>query len=160
VTYSPSLEWIKNQIREISPYGEGPRFLIHDNDRLYGQFGRPKKHQDGGTYRCVFDIWLDKVTGIEGIPIPYFSPNANGIFERYNLSLRVEALNHFIFFCERHIDRVCREYIQYYNHGRPSQALHAIPDPYPELKEPPKRDGKVVALPILGGIHHDYRLVA
>jgi len=38
--------------------------------------------------------------------------------------------------------------------------LHAIPDPYPELIQPPKKYGKVVALPILGGIHHDYRFVA
>ena len=105
-------------------------------------------------------MWLDKTMGIEGIPIPYNAPNANAHLERFNLTLRVEALNHFIFFCEKHIYRVCKEYIEYYNHGRPSQALHAIPDPYPELLEPPPKDGTVVALPILGGVLHDYRLVA
>jgi hypothetical protein len=31
---------------------------------------------------------------------------------------------------------------------------------YPELLEPNPKDGEVVALPILGGIHRDYRLVA
>ncbi|MBN1655326.1 MAG: transposase [Deltaproteobacteria bacterium] len=105
-------------------------------------------------------MWLEKTMGIEGIPIPYGAPNANAYLERFNLTLRVEALDHFIFFCEKHIYRVIKEYIKYYNHGRPSQALHAIPDPYSELKEPPPTDGKVVSLPILGGIHHDYRLVA
>jgi len=160
VSDSPGLGWVKQQIRAISPYGEGPRFLIHDNDGIFGQFGRQKKQRKGKNCRCAFDIWLEKTMGIEGIPIRYDVPNANARLERFNLTLRVEALDHFIFFCEKHIYSVCKEYIKYYNHGRPSQALHAIPDPYPELKEPLPTDGKVVSLPILGGIHHDYRLVA
>jgi hypothetical protein len=46
-------------------------------------------------------------------------------------------------------------------HGtHPSQAIHGIPDPYPELRQPPLRDGKLLALPVLGGVQHDYRLVA
>ncbi len=44
--------------------------------------------------------------------------------------------------------------------ARPLQAIHGIPDPYPELTVPPKRDGTLVALPVLGGVHHDYRLAA
>ena len=74
--------------------------------------------------------------------------------------IRVEALDHFIFFYERHIYKVCKDYMKNYNHGRPSQALRAIPDPYPELKEPLLTDSKIVSLPILCGIHHDDRLVA
>ena len=50
--------------------------------------------------------------------------------------------------------------ISYYNGARPSQATHAIPAPYPELTEPPPTEGKRVALPVLGGVQHDYRLVA
>ena len=160
VSESPGLAWVKQQIREISSYGEGPRFLVHDNDGIFGQFGRRKKQQAGKSYRCAFDMWLEKTMGIEGIPIPYGAPNANARLERFNLTLRVEALDHFTFICEKHVYRVCKNYIRYYNHGRPSQALHAIPDPYPKLMELPQRNGKVVALPILGGIHHDYRLVA
>ena len=70
VSESPGLAWVKQQIREISPDGEGPRFLVHDNDGIFGQFGRRKKEQDGKSYRCAFDMWLDKTMGIEGIPIP------------------------------------------------------------------------------------------
>lgn len=51
-------------------------------------------------------------------------------------------------------------YVRYYNGTRPSQAIHAIPDPYPELKETPPKAGRPVALPILGGLQHDYRLAA
>jgi putative transposase len=160
VSESPGLDWLKQQSREISPYGQGPRFMIHDNDGVFGQFVSRKKDHNGKSYRCAFDMWLEKTMGIKGIPIPYGAPNANARLERFNLTLRVEALNHFIFFCERHIYKVCKEYIIYYNHGHPSQALYAIPDPYPELKELPPKEARIVALPILGGIYHDYRLVA
>ena len=56
--------------------------------------------------------------------------------------------------------RVVTEFIRYYNGARPSQAIHAIPDPYPELREPPPIDGELMGLPVLGGLHHDYRLAA
>jgi hypothetical protein len=53
-----------------------------------------------------------------------------------------------------------REYVEFYNRARPSQALHAIPEPYPELVTPPRRNGELIALPVLGGAQHDYRLAA
>ena len=56
--------------------------------------------------------------------------------------------------------KVCREYVDFHNRARPSQALHAIPDPYPELTKPPPTTGKLIALPVLGGVQHDYRLAA
>jgi hypothetical protein len=75
-------------------------------------------------------------------------------------TLRAEALNHFIFLTADHIRRVVNEYGRYYNRARPSQAIHGIPDPYPELRQPPSPAGTLVARPVLGGIQHDYRLVA
>jgi len=61
---SPGHGWVKQQIREIIPYGEGPRFLVHDNDGIFGQFGYRKKQQAGKNYRCAFDVWLEKTMGI------------------------------------------------------------------------------------------------
>ena len=91
--------------------------------------------------------------------VPYGAPNASPHIERFNRTLREEALNHFIFLDAKHVLRVCREYVEFYNRARPSQALHAIPEPYPELVTPP-RSGELIALPVLGGVQHDYRLAA
>ncbi len=58
------------------------------------------------------------------------------------------------------VRRVVAEYVRYFNGARPSQAIHAIPEPYPELREPPPESGRLVALPVLGGLIPDYRLAA
>jgi hypothetical protein len=40
VTTNPTLPWVKQQIREATAWGQTPRFLVHDNDGIFGQFGR------------------------------------------------------------------------------------------------------------------------
>ena len=112
------------------------------------------------SYPCQLDRWLDEVIGIKGLPIPYGAPDASPHVERFMRTLRSEALDHFIFLTAEHIRRVVAEFISYYNGARPSQAIHAIPDPYPELKESPPVVGPLAALPVLGGLTHDYRLAA
>ena len=160
-TTSPGLAWVDPQIREATTWGNGPRFLIHDNDGIFGQFRDRKRRGDQGRhYRCHLDLWLTDAMGTEGIPIPYGAPNASPHVERFSRTLREEALNHFMFFGASHVLRVCREYVAFYNRARPSQALHAIPEPYPELRQPPATSGKLIALPVLGGVQHDYRLAA
>jgi hypothetical protein len=37
VTRSPGDFWVAQRVREATPYDEGPRFLIRDNDSKYGQ---------------------------------------------------------------------------------------------------------------------------
>ena len=86
--------------------------------------------------------------------------SSNARVERFHRTLREAALDHFIFLSEGHIRRVCREFVEYYNRARPSQAIGAIPDPYPELQVSPPTQGKLIALPVLGGLEHDYRLAA
>ena len=97
---------------------------------------------------------------IEGLPTPCHAPNANPHVERFHRTLRQDALNHFIFLNAALVGRVAGEFIEYYNRARPSQATHAIPDPYPELVNEPHSGGKLIALPVLGGVQHDYRLAA
>lgn len=78
---------------------------------------------------------------IEGLPIPYGAPNASPHIERLMRTLRTEVLDHPIFLSADHVRRVVSEFVSYYNAARPSQAIHAIPDPYPELKEAPRETG-------------------
>ncbi len=75
-------------------------------------------------------------------------------------TLRQEALDHFIFLNPDHVRRVVSEYVRCYNRARPSQAIYGIPDPFPELREPAPATGRLLALPVLGGLIHDYRLAA
>jgi putative transposase len=161
VTTNPGLAWVQQQIRQVTPWSKVPRFLIHDNDGIFGQYrDRKRRGNKQRRYRCRLDLWLADVMGIEGIPIPYGAPNASPHIERLNRSLREEALNHFILLNVNHVRRVCAEYRDFYNGARPSQALHAIPDPYAALTRPPPTNGKLIGLPVLGGVQHDYRLAA
>jgi len=36
VTKSPTDAWVAQQLRRATPFGEGPRYLIRDNDSKYG----------------------------------------------------------------------------------------------------------------------------
>jgi hypothetical protein len=155
VTTNPTLDWVKKQIRDIAAFDRKPRFLLHDNDGIFGQFGQLR---DG--CRCQLDRWLATTMHITGLPTPYGAPNANPHVERFHRTLRQDALNHFIFLNAAHVGRVVREFVEYYNRARPSQATHAIPDPYPELLQGPLARGKLIAIPVLGGVQHDYRLAA
>jgi hypothetical protein len=70
-TTSPGLAWVKKQIRQATAWDKNPRFLIHDNDGIFGQFhDRKRRGEKGRRYRCRLDLWLSDVMGIEGIPIP------------------------------------------------------------------------------------------
>jgi hypothetical protein len=114
-TPSPGLARVRQQIRQATPWGGSPRFLLHDNDGLFGRFrDRKRRGEKGRCYRCRFDLWLADVTGIKGIPIPYGAPHASPHIERFNRTLRENALNHFLFLGVRHVLRVCREYVAYY----------------------------------------------
>jgi hypothetical protein len=46
MTRNPTLDWAKQQVRDACPW-EGPKFIIHDNDGICGQFGRGQK------FRCA-----------------------------------------------------------------------------------------------------------
>jgi len=80
VTASPTLAWLKQGIREATPFGSGPRFLVHDNDGIFGQLGR---RRPGESYRSALDLWLGEVLGIKGIPefgpgLPRATPKNTG----------------------------------------------------------------------------------
>ncbi len=60
-------------------------------------------------------------------------------------------------FSERQLYRVIQEYVAYFNQMRPHQGLgQRIPEGSREVEREPK-SGKVIAFPVLNGLHHDYR---
>jgi hypothetical protein len=62
---------------------------------------------------------------------------------------------------EQQVFRALQAYVFYFNQARPHQGLQQqIPNlPAPALFKG-ARDGPTLALPALGGLHHDYRRVA
>ena len=141
VTSHPSDAWVAQQLREATPWGEGPRYLIRDNDSKFG------------PHFSAVAVG----TGIKEIRTPYHAPNANAICERYMGTLHRECLDHMIILNQKHLNGVSQEFVALYNEGRPHQGLQQrIPIPPADQQG----SGKVVAFPVLGGLHHDYRRAA
>jgi transposase InsO family protein len=139
-TRCPSWSWVAQQLRNATPFGLAPRFLLRDRDRKYGP---------------AFDA-LAKATGVHVIQTAFRAPDMNAICERFLGSLRWECLDHVIVLNDRHFDHVVREYVRFYNEARPHQGLRQrTPIPVERPSE-----GKIVSLPVLGGLHHDYRRAA
>jgi transposase InsO family protein len=162
VTDHPTLEWTKQQIRNAC-FEEQPKFLIHDNDGKFGQPGRSFRVENAGkkvSCRSAFDVWLCREMDIRGLPIPHGAPNAAAHIERLIGTLRRECLDRMLIWNERHLRCVLNEFIGWYNHGRVHQGLDGIPDPDPALADPKPLGGRLVAIPVLNGLHHDYRLAA
>lgn len=146
VTRSPSDFWVAQQVRAATPYEEGPRFLIRDNDGKYGQ--------------CFTRVAEGK--GIKVIRTPVRAPKANAICERFIGSVRRECLDHMLIINDRHLYRLIDEYVAYYNQARPHQGIgQRIPDPDEDDQSGVGDKGKRVACkPVLDGLHHDYRWAA
>jgi putative transposase len=138
VTKFPTDEWTAQQLREATPWGRGPKYLIRDRD---------------GKYAAHFSAVS---SGIKELMTPYRTPQANGVCERFIGSLRRECLDHILFYDGRHVQRIIREYIAYYNQERPHQGIgQQIPNHYDLPVSKPTR-GRVRSRAILGGLHHTY----
>jgi putative transposase len=75
--------------------------------------------------------------------------------------VRRECLDHLLVLGERHLRRVLRAYVAYFNRARPHQGIgQAIPAGARPMEPQEVGAGRIVALPVLGGLHHDYRRVA
>ncbi len=158
VTDHPNDAWVAQQLREATPFGETPKHLICDNDTKYGP---------------LFDQ-VAKTCGIDIIHTPYQAPLANAICERFIGSLRRECLDHMLVLGNRQLLRVLSGYVQYFNPARPHQGLaqqtpesRLLPEPtaaHGALFRCPKSSaapvqrsvGKVIAVPVLNGLHHTY----
>ena len=90
--------------------------------------------------------------GIRDHPTASRSPWQNGHVERLIESVRRESLDHFIVFSEAHLRRILNAYAGYYNDVRTHLSLKKNTSAFRR----PQSIGKVLSLPVLGGLHHHY----
>jgi hypothetical protein len=143
VTRHPSQFWVAQQLREATPNGANPKFLVRDNDSVYGS---------------AFDH-VAEATGIEVVRTPYHAPRANAVFERFIGSVRRECLDHLLICEERQLHRVVADYVAYFNGVRPHQGIEQRVPCGPPTPVGPTA-GKIIAFPVLNGLHHEYRRAA
>ena len=74
--------------------------------------------------------------------------------ERFLGSVRRECLDHFLILSERQLHRILKEYVHYFNTARPHPGLdgHCLVP-----LDLPTTGAKIIAFPVLNGLHHDYR---
>ena len=137
VTLNPTMEWVIQQLREAMPFGEQPRYLLRDNDGIYGH----------GVHAFLISC------GILEVRTAYRSPWQNPYIERFIGTLRRELLDHVIVLNQAHLERLLREFIEdYYHPARPHQGL-AGETPMPQV---PPGEGELISVPVVGGLHHRY----
>ena len=142
VTAHPYAAWAAQQIVEAIGAEIAPTRLIRDRDAIFGN---------------EFHARVDNL-GVRQIRISPRSPWQNGYAERWVGTLRRELLDHVIVVGERHLLRLVRQHVAYYNEDRPHISLDRDA-PVARAVQPPSA-GRVVALPRVGGLHHRYSRAA
>jgi putative transposase len=145
VTRSPTDAWVAQQLREATPYGQAPKYLIRDNDSKFGSsFAR-----------------VARTSGIKLLKTPFHAPRANAVCERFLRSVRQECLDHLLILQEKQLQHVIKAYVVYFNQARPHQGIaQQIPDLSGSANSSHHSGNKVIARPVMGGLHHDYRWAA
>lgn len=152
VTAHPSSRWTCQQLHEVVWYQNLSKYLSHDRD-------------------SIFSFELDQTVGRLGLQVlkaPRHCPQANGICERVLGTIRRECLDWLIPTSGVHLRLALKSWIGRYNRGRPHMALGPeIPDPprngspsRPKLAHQIDDFSSVRATAILGGLDHEYSLVA
>lgn len=138
VTERPTAAWAAEGIELAFPDARH-EMLVRDND---GVFGRAFQERIAA---------LD----IEDRPIQPASPWMNCFCERVIGTLRRECTDHIIALGPQHLEQALREYVAYYNEARPHLSLERNS---PERgRSPTCAPPKLLAEPVLGGLHHRYR---
>jgi putative transposase len=138
VTAQPTAVWTAQQMVEALPWASTARSMIRDRDGVYGE---------------VFQRRVEGL-GLQEVLIAARSPWQNAYAERFIGSLRRECLDHVITLSERHLLRVARSYVDYYNRTRTHLALGKDPPDGRTVQGP--EAGAIIAFPEVGGLHHRY----
>ena len=141
VTQHPTAFWVAQQLREAFPFASEPRYLIRDNDSIFGD----------AVSRTMRMMITEVITSLG-------SPWQNAYAERFIGTLRRECLDHVIVRNEHHLTTIIGDFLTYYHQSRPHQGLNRD-SPDGRAAEPPG-DGPIMSEPMVGGLHHRYRRAA
>ena len=139
VTRHPTAMWTAQQIVEACPWNTLPKYLLRDRDGIYG--------------KC-FQSRI-KNMGILEVKTAPRSPWQNAYVERLIGSIRRDCLDHIIVLNEGHLKRILTEYLEYYHQDRTHLGIGKETPAGRSVLEKPE-NGKLIALPRLGGLHHRY----
>ena len=137
VTDHPTAAWTVQQLREAFPWDRAPRYLIRDSDH-------------------AFEGWAEsaKTMGINEVLTAPRSPWQNAYVERFIGSIRRECLDHVMVLSVTGLQRLIKRYCAYYEHSRTHLSLKKDA-PIPRVVAA-RGEGRVVAIPQVGGLHHRY----
>jgi putative transposase len=136
ITEHPTAPWTAQQVIEAFPWGEAPRYLLHDRDRIYGTSFRQRVRH----------------VGIEDVLIAPRSPWQNPYVERLIGSIRRDCLDRVMVLHERPLRRLLTSYFQCYHRWRTDRALD-MNCPVPRPVQQPEV-GLIWEVPDVGGWHH------
>jgi len=150
VTANPDSAWVTQQARnaamDLGDRGVSVRFLLRDHD---------------AKFTCSFDDVFSSEGG-QVLRTPIRAPKANAHAERWVQTVRAECLDWTLVLGRRHLLRLLRGYVRYYNQQRPHRSL-ALAAPEPEAGErqsPDVNPPEVERRDVLGGLIHEYHEAA
>ena len=141
VTAHPHERWTQQQIREAFPWEVNAKYMIMDNDRSFSD--------------AVVCETIEHV-GLEVKKTSFRSPWQNGVAERFIGSVRRECLDHVIVLNERHLYRLVKNYVDYYNGSRTHLTLRKDSPVSRKVQLRPGFDARIISTPQANGLHHRY----
>ena len=155
-TFKPDESWMKTQVHAFLDHAAEEQLACSILMRNFD-----------GKYSVSFDqVFKDRQIKVNQVGPQ--APNLNAFIERRVLSVKSEALDHFICFGSEHFDYIVSSYVDYYHECRPHQGIGNVLLPKPDEKT---LDGSPDSLPLdlsqikceerLGGLlRHYYREAA
>jgi putative transposase len=75
--------------------------------------------------------------------------------------VRRECLDQVLILHEKELHCVLQAYVKYFNQARPHQGIHQqVPQGEDTSVPPEQRCDHIISVPVLGGLHHEYKKVA